>query len=92
MVRRNASGKDTCGSQPRVDWMRQPLLRGHGARILGEKPPEFVTWVLECCRVERSDEIVDVFPGSGAVGEAIDMWRRQGVLPGVLASDPGEIE
>lgn len=46
-------------------------------RILGEKPPVFVSWVLECCRVERDDDIVDVFPGSGAVGEAVGQWRAQ---------------
>jgi len=53
-------------------------------RILGEKPPLFVQWLLRACRVSRDDEIEDIFPGSGAVAEAIDQWRRQGELPLVM--------
>ena len=49
-------------------------------RILGEKPVDFVVWVLACCRVARDDSVEDVFPGSGAVAEAVDIWRRQALI------------
>lgn len=71
--------------------------RGIGKqRILGEKPIMFVHWLLRACRVHRDDEIEDVFPGSGAVAEAIDQWRRQGVLaldatpPAPASADRGD--
>lgn len=65
-----------------MDWFQsKPAGHSRGGagkqRILGEKPPVFVSWMLECCRVERQDEVVDVFPGSGAVGEAVAQWRAQ---------------
>jgi hypothetical protein len=67
------------------DWL-SCLPGGHARggpgkqRILGEKPAMFVHWLLRACRVDRDDEIEDVFPGSGAVAGAIEQWRRQGVL------------
>ncbi len=68
------------------DWM-MALPGGFGRRgigkqrILGEKPRGFVEWILQACKVEPADNISDIFPGSGAVAEAIDSWRRQTILP-----------
>jgi hypothetical protein len=53
---------------------------GGTQRVLGEKPVHFVVWMLRCCCVAPTDEVIDVFPGSGAVAEAVDMWKRQGEL------------
>lgn len=55
--------------------------------LTGAKPAEFCRWVLDLLNAKPTDEIVDVFPGTGAMGRAIDEWRRQQVLP--LAT-PGE--
>lgn len=42
----------------------------------GAKPAEFVWWMLDLLNAEPSDEIVDLFPGSGSVQRAIDAWRE----------------
>jgi hypothetical protein len=52
-----------------------PAIRGKG--FTGRKPPEFCYWLFEVLGMEPTDELVDLFPGSGAVGEAFDAWRGQ---------------
>lgn len=39
--------------------------------FIGAKPPEWTEWVLAALCVEPEDEIVDLFPGSGAVTSAV---------------------
>lgn len=44
----------------------------------GAKPEAFVHWVLEdLLHAKPDDEIHDLFPGSGAVGRAIESWRNR---------------
>jgi hypothetical protein len=45
--------------------------------LTGAKPASFVWWVLAALNVKVDDELVDIFPGSGAVGRAWDSWRAQ---------------
>jgi len=40
--------------------------------VSGAKPVEFCWWVFDLLGVTDTDEFVDVFPGSGAVTEALD--------------------
>lgn len=47
------------------------------AGFTGAKPRRFVLWVLDLLGATHDDEIVDVFPGSGAVTAAIESWRGQ---------------
>lgn len=60
------------------DWMACPATRMRGTP--GAKPDEFCRWVFDVLGAEPEDEMVDVFPGSGAVGHAWDAWCRQGRL------------
>ena len=53
----------------------------HKQEFLGRKPPAFVRWMLGHLGAVPEDTIDDLFPGSGAVGRAIEAWRRQPVLP-----------
>lgn len=46
----------------------------------GAKPQGFVLWILDVLNVERDDEFDDLFPGSGAVGRAVENWRRSPAL------------
>ena len=39
------------------------------------KPAGLVRWLLQVLNARRDDEIIDIFPGSGGVGEAIRTWR-----------------
>lgn len=47
--------------------------RAFPGALIGMKPPQFSEWVFKLLGATRSDELVDVFPGSGAVAEA---WLR----------------
>ena len=38
--------------------------------LVGMKPPEFAVWMFRQLGARAGDELVDVFPGSGAVGRA----------------------
>lgn len=44
--------------------------------LRGAKPAGVVTWALNLLFAEPSDEIVDMFPGSGSVTAAIEEWRK----------------
>lgn len=57
------------------DWFQERITLERGFQ--GAKPERVVVWVLEMLAAEPEDEIVDLFPGSGAVTQAIDRWRSQ---------------
>lgn len=40
----------------------------------GAKPPEFCGWIFDLLNMQPDDEFVDLFPGSGAVGQAWKQW------------------
>ncbi len=48
-----------------------------GNDITGQKPLQFSYWIFDLLGLGPDDELVDLFPGSGAVGHAWDSWRRQ---------------
>lgn len=48
--------------------------------VVGAKPKGFSYWLFDAMGLGPDDEFVDVFPGSGAVGEAWEAWRAQGRL------------
>jgi hypothetical protein len=45
--------------------------------VIGEKPEGFARWVFNAAGLEPTDELHDLFPGSGAIGRAWDRWRDQ---------------
>lgn len=56
--------------QPGVrDWLRAQPARGWGD-LPGRKPIAFCAWLFDCLGMVPGDTLVDVFPGSGAVGRA----------------------
>lgn len=61
------------------DWVAEGITLKRG--LTGAKPDNFVFWVLEVLNAEPEDTIDDVFPGSGAVGRAIERWRNERPLP-----------
>lgn len=48
------------------------------AHVTGAKPRPFLEWVFRCLGARSDDELVDLFPGSGSVGEA---WRAFAAAP-----------
>lgn len=51
-----------------------------GNTFTGSKPYTLCAYVFEALGLEPDDELVDLFPGSGAVTDAWDAWRAQGQL------------
>jgi len=53
------------------DWVSANITLRRG--LPGAKPDGFCFWLFDLLNLKRGDELVDVFPGSGAVGHA---WAR----------------
>lgn len=68
-----------------MDWLRcsmdhQRNSSPAGERLSGIKPREFCYWIFRCLGARPGDELVDLFPGSGAVGRAWEGFARQEAL------------
>ena len=48
--------------------------------VIGKKPREFCYWLFDVMDLEASDELVDLFPGTGAVAHHWSQWKSQGHL------------
>lgn len=61
------------------DWVNAtpPVFRGERSDVNGTKPAAFCHWLFELLGLTEDDELVDLFPGSGAVTEAWGQWCRQ---------------
>lgn len=60
------------------DWLACPITLKRG--LTGVKPEQVCKWLFDAMGCEPGDELVDMFPGSGAVGRAWDSWCAQGRL------------
>jgi hypothetical protein len=75
------------GDIPPRDLLVCPLFKGttaderNGRVFAGRKPPPFCRWLFECLGAEHGDKLVDLFPGSGAIGRAWDRYVEQPRLP-----------
>jgi hypothetical protein len=54
------------------DWCAVNITLKRG--FTGAKPAEFVFWLMDVLNVQEGDTIFDLFPGSGAVQQAIDAY------------------
>jgi hypothetical protein len=73
-------------ARPRPDVknvLATPKLNGFlgGQQLVGQKPPLFSEWVFALMGAEPDDTLDDVFPGSGAVGEAWRVFTTQLRIP-----------
>lgn len=57
------------------DWIAEPITLRRG--LTGAKPEAVVWWACEMLGMHADDTLVDLFPGSGAVGRAWEAWRAQ---------------
>jgi hypothetical protein len=80
-------------ARPRM--REQPTWRDHLSAPIamrkgfpGAKPEAFSFWIFEGLNLQPTDHFCDVFPGSGAVGEAWHKWcqREQPVQHGLFAA------
>lgn len=59
----------------RTDAFLCPSTQQRG--VIGAKASRWTWWVLDCLGYEpEEDTVVDLFPGSNAVGEAVRTYRR----------------
>jgi hypothetical protein len=61
------------------DWVSAPITLQKGCP--GAKPEQFCRWLFEVLNLEPDDELVDLFPGSGAVARTWGQYRRENRLP-----------
>jgi hypothetical protein len=58
----------------RRDWVSANITLGRG--LTGAKPRRFSIWLFEALNMRHGDELIDLFPGSGAVTAAYECWAR----------------
>jgi hypothetical protein len=64
------------------DWVAENITLKKG--LTGAKPPRFCEWVFSMLNAQPGDELVDIFPGTGVVGETWRQWiTRNDYLPEV---------
>lgn len=57
------------------DWVSCNITLRKG--LVGVKPPGFCDWLFNLLGLSNGDDFVDVFPGSGAVTEALKTWQGE---------------
>lgn len=63
------------GREVMRDWIAESITLKRG--LTGAKPDRVCRWLFEVLGMEPVDELVDLYPGTGAVSAAWDSWRRQ---------------
>ena len=61
------------------DWIECPITMKRG--LTGAKPEKVCHWAFEMLGARPDDELIDLFPGTGAVGRAWETWRNIFKLP-----------
>lgn len=61
------------------DWIVEPITLRRG--LTGAKPEAVCRWAFELAGADPDDELIDLFPGTGAVRQAWDGWCNQFWLP-----------
>jgi hypothetical protein len=54
------------------DWIAEPITMQKG--LTGAKPPKVCRWLFNVVGAEPGDELIDLFPGTGIVGETWAAW------------------
>ncbi len=57
------------------DWVAENITLKKG--LTGVKPAAFCNWLFDLLNLSADDELVDLFPGSGAVTEAWTLWQQR---------------
>lgn len=63
-------GRKITRSQPTIrDWVSANITLKKG--LVGAKPPAFCTWLLDVLNVQKGDEVVDLYPGTGILTQVL---------------------
>lgn len=75
-------------SQPTVrDWLAENITLRRG--LVGAKPDRFCFWLFDALNLIPTDDLVDLFPGTGAIGRAWVRWQHQAPEQFMLTNSPG---
>ena len=58
--------------------------------LVGMKPPEFAVWMFAQLGAQPGDELADLFPGSGAIGRAWELYTSRG--PSEVLQDASPVD
>lgn len=61
------------------DWIDSSITLKRG--LTGAKPEAVCHWAFEMMGARPDDELIDLFPGTGAVARAFNTWRGKFTLP-----------
>lgn len=61
------------------DWISEPITMKRG--LTGAKPEAVCHWAFELMGAIPTDDLVDIFPGTGAVSRAWTTWQGKFTLP-----------
>jgi hypothetical protein len=70
------------------DWIAEGITMKKG--LTGAKPEKVCHWAFEMVGAHPDDELVDLFPGTGAVTEAWRTWKGKFTLPEYARTYPLE--
>jgi len=70
------------------DWVSEPIAMKKG--LTGAKPRAVCEWAFHVVGAESSDDLYDLYPGTGAVSEAWRVWRHR-MSPETIAVEQGEL-
>lgn len=59
--------------QPRYAMVKGDIRSGK--TFLGRKPKAFALWIFNLLGLQAHDDFVDLFPGSGSIGRAYEIWH-----------------
>lgn len=68
------------------DWVECPITLRRG--LVGAKPEKVCHWAFEMVGAHPDDDLVDLFPGTGAVTRAWERWRKLFLLPSAEQPKP----
>ena len=57
------------------DWIAEPITMQRG--LTGAKPDAVCKWAFEVMGADPEDTLDDLYPGTGAVSQAWESWKRQ---------------
>jgi len=70
------------------DWIAESASLRKG--LVGAKPERVCMWAFEVLGAKPDDDLIDLFPGTGAVAQAWQRWKKKFALPGTQAPEGGD--
>jgi hypothetical protein len=71
------------------DWYAEGITMQRG--LAGAKPRKVCEWLFHVLGAQPDDELVDLFPGTGAVTDAWEHWRSRPPLSAAFDVEPAEL-